>query len=158
MPPVEPRMPRMEGHRWLQFCQLADKGWHCLISLAHHGNFGWWRYSSFCHLLSHCLTSLLNKGIWPCVCVFELEHVRSHVLFVSDSMCERNSVRSLMHVCTWLLYTQDTVHNPAHFFTELTINTLLPFSAHTYSVLLTVCCNMLYCCVCCVCCKVEGLS
>ncbi len=69
MPPVEPRMVRMKGHRWLQYCQLADKGWPCLISLAHHGNFGWWRYSLFRHLLSHCLTSQLNEGIWPRVCV-----------------------------------------------------------------------------------------
>lgn len=142
MPPVELRMVRTEGHRWLQCCQLADEGWPCLISLAHHGNFGWWRYSLFRHLLSHCLTSQLNEGIWPRVCVHACEQERSHVLFVS--------VCALMHV--------RTVHSPAHFSMELAINALLPFSAHTYSVLLTVCCHMLYCCVCCVCCKVEGLS
>lgn len=141
MPPVERRMVGMEGHWCLHDCQLADKGWPCLISLPHHGNFGWWRYSLFCHLLSHCLTSQQSEGIWPRARV--CTHVNMCACAQSCIICEG------LNACA---------HRPALLSTELSINTLLPFSAHTYSVLLTVCCHMLYCCVCCVCCRVEGLS
>lgn len=132
MPPVESRMFRIEGHWCLQYCQLADKGWPCLINLAHHGNFGWWRYSLFCHLLSHWMTSQLNEGIWPCVCACMWACV--HSCIICKCLC--------LNAC---------VHSPQpspHLHRSHPINTLLPFSAHTYSVLLTVCCHMLYCCVC----------
>lgn len=135
MPPGKPRMVRMEGHWCLQYCQLADKGWPCLISLAHHGNF--WMIKIFIVLPSaESLPDLTaeRRNLTPCVYVcVHAACLRHHVLFAS--------VCALMHVCTVL--------GPAHFSMELNINTLLPFSAHTYSVLLTICCHMLYCCVCC---------
>lgn len=141
--PVEPRMARMEGHWCLRYCQLADKDWHCLISLAHRGNLWWWRYSFFYHLLSHCTISQLNEGIWPFV----------HACARSCIICECVRFNPCVHLIA--VCSGQRGHYPAHFFIELTINPLLPFSAHTYSVLLTVCCHMLYCCVCCACCKVE---
>lgn len=136
VPPVEPRMVGMERHQCLQYCQLADKGWPCLINLAHHGNF--WVMKIFIVLPSaESLPDLTaERGnltpvcVWVCVCMHE------SMCVVVCFICEQ----ALTHVCT--------VHSQAHFSMELTTNTRLPFSAHTYSVLLTVCCHMLYYCVC----------
>lgn len=99
MPPGKPRMVRMEGHWCLQYCQLADKGWPCLISLAHHGNF--WMIKIFIVLPSaESLPDLTaeRRNLTPCVCVCVYAAcLRHHVLFAS--------VCALMHVCT--------VHGPS---------------------------------------------
>lgn len=85
VPPVEPRMVRMERHQCLQYCQLADKGWPCLINLAQHGNF--WVMKIFIVLPSaESLPDLTAEqgNLTPvCVCMHESMSAQFYVLFVS---------------------------------------------------------------------------
>lgn len=143
MPPVESRMFRIEGHWCLQYCQLADKGWPCLINLAHHGNFGWWRYSLFCHLLSHWMTSQLNEGIWPCVCACMWACVHSCIIckcLVLECMCAQSTAQP----------TSPQISSHKH---------SAPIQCtHLLSLIYCLLPHVVLLCVCCVCCKVEGLS
>lgn len=131
---------RMEGYRWRQYCQLADKGWPCLISPTTPWDFKLMKIfivlpsaEALPDLTTRQRNSTSCAGVYMYArsCVPSLQRLVCHVLFAGTC--------AVMHV--------STVQEPCHISVELTINTLVTFSAHTSSVSLTICCHMLHPCM-----------
>lgn len=90
------------------------------------------RNSLFCHLLRHCPTSQLNEDIEPPPPPIP---VRAH----SAGMCKAMNclpVSALSCMCAQRPEAANAAVEPG-------VNTLPPLAAHTYSVLLTICCHVL---------------
>lgn len=129
-------MVRMEGCWWLQYCQLADKG----LALLDKSNntMGFLDDEDITVIVLPSAESLSDltakqRNWTPCVGVY--------VRLCVHSLCIHCSMWSVMHYLLVSVHVC-TVQAPCHISVELTINTLVTFSAHTYSVLLTICCHM----------------
>lgn len=148
MPSVRQRMVGMEGYQWFQYCQLADKGW----LLDKSNNTMGFLVDEDIHCFAICWVT-----DWPHSQTKEFDLV---LVYTCASLHIHSLQRVVCHVLfagTCAVRHVNTVQELSHISGELTINTLVTFSAHTSSVSLTICCHMLYPCMLFFR-KVEGLS